>query len=198
MVTQAEEYRDNRPTPGGKCKNVEIEKLKNVSTLGGEKGLAVMNKQERYEQFLSEVALLIQDEHDEISVLANVAAALKDAFGFFWVGFYLVKEKEDGEPQLYLGPFQGPTACYRIRYGRGVCGTAWQQRQSVVVPDVEQFPGHIACSSLSRSEIVVPIFAKEGRVVGVLDIDSTDLATFDDTDRENLERLCLLLTKNIY
>ena len=154
-----------------------------------------MNKRELYSSFLSDTALLIQDEYDEISVLANVAAALKETFGFFWVGFYLVKTKEDGEPQLYLGPFQGPPACYRIRYGRGVCGSAWQQRQSLVVPDVEKFPGHIACSSLSRSEIVVPIYNKESEVVGVLDIDSTDLATFDDIDRENLEQLCQLLIR---
>lgn len=154
-----------------------------------------MNKGELYSSFLSDTALLIQDEYDEISVLANVAAALKETFGFFWVGFYLVKTKEDGEPQLYLGPFQGPPACYRISYGRGVCGSAWKQRQSLVVPDVEQFPGHIACSSLSRSEIVVPIYNKESEVVGVLDIDSTDLATFDDIDRENLEHLCRLLTR---
>ena len=154
-----------------------------------------MNKRELYSSFLSDTALLIQDEYDEISVLANVAAALKETFGFFWVGFYLVKTKEDVESQLYLGPFQGPPACYRIRYGRGVCGSAWQQRQSLVVPDVEKFPGHIACSSLSRSEIVVPIYNKESEVVGVLDIDSTDLATFDDIDRENLEQLCQLLTR---
>ena len=158
----------------------------------------VNDKHTRYASFLSDVALLIQDEHDEISVLANVAAALKETFDFFWVGFYLVKEKEGNESQLYLGPFQGPTACYRIRYGKGVCGSAWQQRQSLVVPDVEEFPGHIACSSLSRSEIVVPIFTKEGGVAGVLDIDSTDLATFDDIDRENLEQLCRLLTTNLY
>ena len=157
-----------------------------------------MNKQEQYEQFLPELALLIQDEHDEISVLANVAAALKETFHFFWVGFYLVREQEGSAPQLYLGPFQGPTACYRIGFGRGVCGSAWKQRQTLVVPDVEEFPGHIACSSLSRSEIVVPIFNKASEVVGVLDIDSTELATFDDTDRQYLEQLCQLLTENLY
>ena len=156
------------------------------------------DKERRYASFLSDIALLIQDEHDEISVLANVSAALKEAFGFFWVGFYLVKEKEGCEPQLYLGPFQGPTACYRIRFGKGVCGSAWQQRQSLVVPDVKKFPGHIACSSLSRSEIVVPVYTKDGRVAGVLDIDSTSLGTFDDTDRQYLEQLCQLLTTNLY
>ena len=156
------------------------------------------DKERRYASFLSDIALLIQDEHDEISVLANVSAALKEAFGFFWVGFYLAKEKEGCEPQLHLGPFQGPTACYRIRFGKGVCGSAWQQRQSLVVPDVEKFPGHIACSSLSRSEIVVPVYTKDGRVAGVLDIDSTSLGTFDDTDRQYLEQLCQLLTTNLY
>ncbi|MBO4565237.1 MAG: GAF domain-containing protein [Bacteroidaceae bacterium] len=155
-------------------------------------------KREHYASFLSDLALLIQDEHDEISVLANVAAALKESFGFFWVGFYLVKEKEGSAPQLYLGPFQGPTACYRIAYGRGVCGSAWKQRQTLVVPDVEEFPGHIACSSLSRSEIVVPIYNKSFEVVGVLDIDSTELGTFDDIDRQYLEQLCQLLSKNLY
>ena len=158
----------------------------------------VNEKQTRYTSFLSDTALLIQDEHDEISVLANVSAALKEAFGFFWVGFYLVKEKEGSAPQLYLGPFQGSTACYRIGYGRGVCGSAWQQRQTLVVPDVEEFPGHIACSSLSRSEIVVPIFNHSSEVVAVLDIDSTELATFDDIDRHYLEQLCQLLTENLY
>ena len=145
------------------------------------------DKERRYASFLSDIALLIQDEHDEISVLANVSAALKEAFGFFWVGFYLVKEKEGCEPQLYLGPFQGPTACYRIRFGKGVCGSAWQQRQSLVVPDVEKFPGHIACSSLSRSEIVVPVYTKDGRVAGVLDIDSPKFSRFSETDRLGLE-----------
>ena len=157
-----------------------------------------MVKEKRYTSFLSDTALLIQDEHDEISVLANVAAALKETFHFFWVGFYLVREQEGSAPQLHLGPFQGSTACYRIGYGRGVCGSAWKQRQTLVVPDVEEFPGHIACSSLSRSEIVVPIFNKASEVVGVLDIDSTELATFDDTDRQYLEQLCQLLTNNLY
>ena len=147
---------------------------------------------------MSDITLLIQDEHDEISVLANVSAALKETFDFFWVGFYLVKEKEGSAPQLYLGPFQGPTACYRIGFGRGVCGSAWQQRQTLVVPDVEEFPGHIACSSLSRSEIVVPIFNNANDVVGVLDIDSTELSTFDDIDRRYLEQLCQLLTNNLF
>ena len=157
-----------------------------------------MSKQERYEQFLADLALLIQDEHDEISVLANTTAIIKEAFGFFWVGFYLVKQKEGDDCQLYLGPFQGPQACYRIRYGKGVCGTAWKRGASVVVPDVEEFPGHIACSNLSRSEIVVPVFNGKGEVVAVLDIDSKELATFDDIDRQYLEKACRLLSESIY
>jgi len=119
--------------------------------------------------------------------MANVAAALKQTFDFFWVGFYVVKEE-----MLVLAPFQGPLACTRIRYGKGVCGTAWKDAQTIVVPDVEQFPGHIACSSDSRSEIVVPI-VRDGKVVAVLDIDSDKLNEFDKTDAEYLERLCAIL-----
>lgn len=121
--------------------------------------------------------------------LANVAAALKEAFDFFWVGFYLVKQD-----QLVLGPFQGPVACTRIRKGKGVCGTAWQEGATLLVPDVEVFPGHIACSSLSRSEIVVPLI-KDGKVWGVLDIDSDLLNFFDETDRKYLEEMCGYLSK---
>ena len=116
-----------------------------------------------------------------------MVAALKQTFGFFWVGFYVVKEE-----MLVLAPFQGPLACTRIRYGKGVCGTAWKDAQTIVVPDVEQFPGHIACSSDSRSEIVVPI-VRDGKVVAVLDIDSDKLNEFDKTDAEYLERLCAIL-----
>ena len=118
------------------------------------------NKVERYRLFLPQFELLISDEKEEISVLANTAAALREAFGFFWVGFYLVKDN-----QLILGPFQGSTACYRIHKGKGVCGTSWAEARTLIVPNVEQFPGHIACSSLSRSEIVVPILAN-GQVKG--------------------------------
>ena len=121
--------------------------------------------------------------------LANVAAALKEAFDFFWVGFYLVKQD-----QLVLGPFQGPVACTRIRKGKGVCGTAWQEGATLLVPDVEVFPGHIVCSSLSRSEIVVPLI-KDGKVWGVLDIDSDLLNFFDETDRKYLEEMCGYLSK---
>lgn len=153
-----------------------------------------MSKQETYEQLLQQIAALIEGETDETSVLANVSAALHEAFAqFFWTGFYLVRQNE-----LRLGPFQGTVACMHIQHGRGVCGTAWAEAVTQVVPDVEQFPGHIACSSLSRSEIVVPIMNNAHRVVGVLDIDSKELAAFDDTDRHYLERLCAMLTAVLY
>ena len=145
-------------------------------------------KEERYRLLVEQVAALVEGETDGVSVMANVAAAIHDSMGFFWTGFYRVV---DGE--LRLGPFQGSVACMHIGYGKGVCGTAWQQAKTIVVPDVEQFPGHIACSSLSRSEIVVPVFGKSGKVVAVLDIDSRELATFDDTDRIYLERICEML-----
>lgn len=141
------------------------------------------SKEEQYRSVLPQIKALIEGEEDVVANLANVAAVLKTAFGFFWVGFYLVKQDE-----LVLGPFQGPVACTRIRKGRGVCGLAWQEAATQLVPDVDAFPGHIACSSLSRSEIVVPL-CKEGEVWGVLDIDSDQLATFDDTDRLYLEQL---------
>lgn len=150
------------------------------------------DKAERYRLFLPQFELLISNEKEEVSVLANASAALHEAFGFFWVGFYLVK---DG--QLILGPFQGSAACYRIRKGKGVCGTSWTEARTLIVPDVEQFPGHIACSSLSRSEIVVPILAGE-QVKGVLDIDSDQLNSFDETDRHYLEKVAALIAKTIY
>ena len=152
----------------------------------------ITNKEERYQRFLPDWELLISGESDEIAVLANTCAALREAFGFFWIGFYLVKNE-----QLVLGPFQGDVACYRIRKGRGVCGTAWAEARTQVVPDVEQFPGHIACSSLSKSEIVVPVIAND-EVIGVLDIDSDQLATFDETDRIYLETLVHTLSQNLY
>ena len=152
----------------------------------------IINKEEKYQHFLPDWELLISGETDEIAVLANTCAAIREAFGFFWIGFYMVKNGE-----LVLGPFQGDVACYRIRKGRGVCGTAWAEARTQVVPDVEQFPGHIACSSLSRSEIVVPIFRGE-EVVGVLDIDSDQLATFDETDRIYLEQMIETLSKQLY
>ena len=150
------------------------------------------DKTVRYEQFISDFLPYITDEHEEVSVLANTAAALRQAFGWFWIGFYLVRNE-----QLILGPFQGDVACYRISKGRGVCGTAWTKATTQVIPDVELFPGHIACSGSSRSEIVVPLIA-DGTVRAVLDIDSDTLATFDDTDRHYLEILCQHLSKLLY
>ena len=146
------------------------------------------DKIEKYRLLTAQIRALIEGETDNIAVMANVCAAIHETMGFFWTGFYRVQ----GD-QLVLGPFQGPVACMHIGFGRGVCGTAWKQRQTIVVPDVEQFPGHIACSSLSRSEIVVPVFSQTGDVVAVLDIDSKELATFDDVDREFLERIVDLL-----
>ena len=144
-------------------------------------------KQERYEALLPQIASVVEGESDLIANMANVAAMLHETFGFWWTGFYRVVGEE-----LVLGPFQGPMACTRIRKGRGVCGTAWTKAETQVVPDVEKFPGHIACSSASRSEIVVPVFC-EGEVTAVLDIDSNRLATFDETDRLYLERVVRLL-----
>ena len=144
-------------------------------------------KQERYEALLPQIKAVVEEEPDFIANMANVAAMLHETFGFWWTGFYRVV----GET-LVLGPFQGPMACTRIRKGRGVCGTAWAEETTQVVPDVEQFPGHIACSSASRSEIVVPVW-KAGTVIAVLDIDSAQLATFDDTDRRYLEQIVQLL-----
>jgi L-methionine (R)-S-oxide reductase len=145
------------------------------------------NKQEQYTSLIPQVQALLSYETDLIANLANVAAALKEQFGWLWVGFYLVK----GE-SLVLGPFQGPVACTRIRKGSGVCGTAWQQAATLVVPDVNTFPGHIACNSASRSEIVVPV-VRNGAVVAILDADSTDLAAFDETDRIYLEELVSII-----
>ena len=130
---------------------------------------------------------LVEGENDLIANLANVAAALKQQFGWLWVGFYLVKNEE-----LVLAPFQGPVACTRIKKGRGVCGTSWAKQETLIVPDVEQFPGHIACSSLSKSEIVLPLF-RGSEVVGVLDVDSADFNTFDETDKECLQQVIALL-----
>ena len=140
-------------------------------------------KQEQYQALLPQIKGLLEGEEDLVANLANVAAALKEQFGWLWVGFYLVKKD-----QLVLGPFQGPVACTRINKGRGVCGTSWQQAKTLIVPDVEKFPGHIACSSLSRSEIVVPIISK-GQVVGVLDVDSEEPDLFDETDQHYLEMI---------
>lgn len=146
-----------------------------------------MTKDETYNLLIKQVEALVQDETDAVATMANVAALLHQTFHFWWTGFYRVV----GDT-LLLGPFQGPLACTRIAFGRGVCGTAWKERRTVVVPDVELFPGHIACSAASRSEIVVPVL-RDGTVTAVLDIDSEHLATFDETDRRHLERLVTLL-----
>ena len=142
-----------------------------------------MTKEERYKSLLPQVKALCEGEDDMIAKMANVASLLHHELGFWWTGFYRVANDE-----LLLGPFQGPIARVHIAYGRGVCGTAWKERHTVVVPDVEEFPGHIACSSESRSEIVVPVFRNDN-IIAVLDIDSRELATFDDTDAYWLEQI---------
>jgi len=148
-----------------------------------------MEKEEKYKLLVKQIRSLVEGETNAIGVMANVCAAIHETMGFFWTGFYRV---ENGE--LLLGPFQGPVACMRIRLGRGVCSASVERRESVVVPDVEQFPGHVACSSLSRSEIVVPLFSAAGEVMAVLDIDSKELGTFDDTDRRYLETICQIVS----
>lgn len=145
--------------------------------------LAQGTKAEIYASLLPQIKALMEGEPDLIANLANTVAALKQQFGWLWVGFYLVKENE-----LVLGPFQGPIACTRIKKGRGVCGSSWEQAKTLIVPDVELFPGHIACSSLSRSEIVVPVI-RNGKVTGVLDVDSEAVDQFDETDKEWLEMI---------
>jgi len=145
------------------------------------------SKQEQYESLLPQIKGLLQGETDLVANLANTVAALKEQFGWFWVGFYLVKGNE-----LVLGPFQGPVACTRIKKGRGVCGSSWDKAKTLIVPDVEKFPGHIACSSLSKSEIVVPVI-KDNEVVAVLDVDSDELNQFDNTDQHYLEKILTLI-----
>lgn len=150
-----------------------------------------MSKTENYQLLVEQIQSLIEGESDAVAVMANVAAAIHEAMGFWWTGFYRVMPKAGSDDnELVLGPFQGPVACMHIPFGKGVCGTAWERRQTIVVPDVELFPGHIACSSLSRSEIVVPVIATSGEVVAVLDIDSRELSTFDNTDSQYLETIC--------
>ena len=151
--------------------------------------IAEGGKAEKYALLYKQIAALVEGESDPIANMANIAAMIHHTFGFWWTGFYRVCGEE-----LVLGPFQGPLACSRIAYGRGVCGTAWKQQQTQLVPDVELFPGHIACSSLSRSEIVVPVWCN-GEIVAVLDIDSEHLSTFDTTDQEWLEKIVQLLYK---
>ena len=146
------------------------------------------SKEERYEALIPQLKSLISTETDQIANYANVSAALKEVFDFLWVGFYRVSDKV-----LILGPFQGPIACTRIAFGKGVCGFAWQEGKTVIIPDVDQFPGHIACSSRSKSEIVVPV-AKEANIIGVLDVDSELLNNFDEIDAKYLEIICALLS----
>lgn len=148
---------------------------------------STLSKEEKYQQLYPQIQALLAGESDLIANLANVSAALKELFGFFWVGFYLVKEQ-----QLVLGPFQGTLACTRIPFGRGVCGTAWKNKETIIVPDVDTFPGHIACSSLSKSEIVVPVLCGQ-EVIAVLDIDSDTLNSFDEIDQNYLEKIAALL-----
>lgn len=145
------------------------------------------SREEQYRSLIPQIAGLLEGERDLVANLANVSAALKEQFNFFWVGFYLVKENE-----LVLGPFQGPVACTRIGRGKGVCGASWERGETLIVPDVDAFPGHIACSSLSRSEIVIPLFSQD-RVVGVLDVDSSELDAFDQIDQKYLEEIVKLL-----
>lgn len=146
-----------------------------------------LTREEQYNQLLPQVEALISGEKNTIANLANIASAIKYAFDFLWVGFYLVEGNE-----LVLGPFQGPPACTRIKKGKGVCGTSWEQNKTLIVPDVDAFPGHIACSSLSRSEIVVPV-QKNGSVIMVLDVDSEHLNNFNETDKIYLEKICSLI-----
>ncbi|MEJ7693727.1 GAF domain-containing protein [Daejeonella sp.] len=147
-------------------------------------------KEDQYQSLIPQIRALLEGENDLIANLANVSAALKEQFGFLWVGFYMVKGSE-----LVLGPFQGPVACTRIKMGKGVCGSSWEQAKTIIVPDVEEFPGHIACSSSSRSEIVIPLI-KSGKIVGVLDVDSADLNTFDETDNKYLTEIINLIDLN--
>lgn len=149
--------------------------------------IAQGSKEEQYQNLIPQIGGLVLGENNLIANLANIAAALKEQFHFFWVGFYLVDAEE-----LVLGPFQGPVACTRIKKGKGVCGSAWAQEKSLIVPDVDQFPGHIACSSLSRSEIVLPVY-QQGKIIGVLDVDSSELNSFDEIDEKYLTQILQLL-----
>ncbi|WP_436514912.1 GAF domain-containing protein [Ekhidna sp. To15] len=146
------------------------------------------DKEKRYQSLIPQIEGLLYGEQNLVANLANIAAALKEGMGFFWVGFYLV----DSADELVLGPFQGPVACTRIRKGKGVCGASWEQEQTLIVPNVDEFPGHIACASASKSEIVIPI-RKEGKVIGVLDVDSDQLSDFDETDKTFLTQIIDLL-----
>ena len=149
----------------------------------------MMTKEEKYKELVEDIRAIIDGESDIIAIMSNIAADIHQTMGFWWTGFYRVVDNE-----LLLGPFQGPVACMHIGFGKGVCGTAWKEQRTIIVPDVELFPGHIACSSLSRSEIVVPVLSKGREVVAVLDIDSKELATFDNIDQQYLEEVCKMLS----
>jgi len=151
------------------------------------------NRTIRYKELIPQISSLLDGELDEIACLANATAAINEAFSFFWIGFYRVMDNE-----LVLGPFQGPIACTRIQKSRGVCGTAWNLNETILVPDVDLFPGHIACSSASKSEIVIPLRNSKGEVMSILDVDSDTLNDFTDTDQLNLELICLELQKHLY
>jgi L-methionine (R)-S-oxide reductase len=151
------------------------------------------DKEEKYKQLLPQIEALISGEEDLIANLSNIAAALKFGMGFFWVGFYLVRKNKEGKEELVLGPFQGPIACTRISFGKGVCGSCWERAETILVEDVEQFPGHIACSSDSKSEIVVPVFGKNQLLAMVLDVDSDKLSDFDQIDNIYLNKLVRLI-----
>ena len=163
----------------------------NLKAMAEELNIIEGTKEEKYEALLKQIESVVADESDLIANMANVASMIHDTFHFWWTGFYrVISDKE-----LVLGPFQGPLACTRIRKGRGVCGTAWAEAKTQVVPDVDLFPGHIACSSASRSEIVVPLFDEKDEVFAVLDIDSAELNTFDETDKLYLEKIADLMKK---
>lgn len=150
--------------------------------------ITATSKEEKYKELLPQITALVNEESDNVANMANICAALKYSMGFFWVGFYLVKND-----QLVLGPFQGPVACTRINKGKGVCAASWQKAGTIIVPDVEKFPGHIACSALSKSEIVLPLFDKDKNVIAVLDVDSEELDTFDSADELYLNKIIALL-----
>jgi len=161
-------------------------------------------KKEKYESLLPQIKALVEGENDSIANISNIIAALKFGMNWFWVGVYFVNPSPalppiggERDPQLVLGPFQGPVACTRISFGKGVCGTAWKEKKTIIVEDVDKFPGHIACSSLSKSEIVLPIFDKNNNVALVLDIDSDQLASFDETDKFYLEQVADLISRCI-
>lgn len=151
-------------------------------------------KKEKYVSLLPQIKSLVEGENDLIANISNIISALKFGMDFFWVGIYFVKDVSPTKQELVLGPFQGPVACTRIAYGKGVCGKSWEQKQTIIVDDVDQFPGHIACSSLSRSEIVLPAFNKNGNVFLILDVDSEQLATFDETDKLYLEQVMEIIS----